>query len=89
MLALFVWTFQICIAFLLHERMAVIPKTSKCKRIEENFNATKIILDADNMDRLRALDRNHRICVPELKLSKETMEAFWDTQADAKFKITA
>ena len=68
--------------------MAVIPKTSKCKRVKENFNATKIALDADDMGRLRALDRNHRICVPELKLSKETMEAFWDTQADAKFQIT-
>ena len=69
--------------------MAVIPKSSKCKRIEENYQATQIELDVEEMKRLRGLDRNHRICRPELKLSKETMDAFWDAEADSKFTISA
>lgn len=47
---------------ILHEGMAVIPKCSKCKLIEENYQATQIELHVEEMKQLRGLDKNHRIC---------------------------
>ena len=39
----------------------VIPKTVNPTRIEENLKATEVKLDAEDMKRLRELDRNTRM----------------------------
>ena len=39
----------------------VIPKSVNPKRIAENFKATQVLLDADEMKRLRAIDKNMRL----------------------------
>ena len=39
----------------------VIPKSVNPKRIAENFKATQITLDADEIQRLRDIDKNTRL----------------------------
>ena len=39
----------------------VIPKSVNPKRIAENFKATQVLLDADEIKRLRAIDKNTRL----------------------------
>ena len=41
--------------------MVVIPKSVNPKRIAENFKATQVLLDADEMKRIRAIDKNTRL----------------------------
>ena len=47
--------FQVCIAFSLHRDDCVIPKSITPSRISENFKATDIRLDDEDMKRLMAL----------------------------------
>lgn len=57
----FLTFFQICIAFCLHRGNAVIPKSITPSRITENFKATEIRLDDEDMERLKELGhRNTR-----------------------------
>ena len=41
--------------------MVVIPKSVNTKRIAENFKATQVLLDADEIKRIRAIDKNARL----------------------------
>jgi diketogulonate reductase-like aldo/keto reductase len=41
--------------------MVVIPKSVNPKRIAENFKATQVLLDADEIKRIRAIDKNMRL----------------------------
>ena len=41
--------------------MVVIPKSVNPKRIAENFKATQVLLDADEIKRIRAIDKNTRL----------------------------
>ena len=53
--------FQVCIAFCLHRGNAVIPKSITPSRIAENFKATEIRLDDEDMEKLKGLGyRNTR-----------------------------
>jgi len=48
---------QICIAFTLHPRMIVIPKSTKPKQLAENIKSTEIKLDVDDMQRQKGWTR--------------------------------
>ena len=77
---------QICIAYQLHRGLAVIPKSVNPDRIRDNFKATAVKLDEDDLTKLKALDRNTRF----LKFSSfqtKSNEDFWDTATDAAFVI--
>ena len=52
---------QVCISFLLHRGLVVIPKSVNPKRIAENFKATQVLLDADEIKRLEDVDKNCRL----------------------------
>ena len=52
---------QVCISFLLHRGMVVIPKSVNPKRIAENIKATQLELDAEDVQRLRAIDKDTRL----------------------------
>lgn len=52
---------QVSLAFLMAEGHAVIPSSSRRERIVENWGATKLKLSAEQMDRIRALDRGQRM----------------------------
>ena len=41
--------------------MVVIPKSVNPKRIADNFKATQVLLDADEIKRIRAIDKNTRL----------------------------
>ena len=51
---------QVCISFALHRGMVVIPKTVNPVRVTENLKSTELKLDAEDMRRLRELDRSLR-----------------------------
>lgn len=52
---------QIALAFLMHEGHIVIPSSGKKERIITNFEARKIELDADDVTRIRGLDKHMRL----------------------------
>lgn len=51
---------QVLIAWALHRGTAVIPKSTKKKRIEENFGAVEVQLTKDDMKAIGELDRHQR-----------------------------
>ena len=52
---------QISLAFLMAEGHAVIPAARSRTRIQENFNALKIQLSGEEMQKIRALDKGMRL----------------------------
>ena len=52
---------QVLIRWSLQKGVAVIPKTTKAVRVEENLGAFKITLDAQDMAVLDAMDCNMRV----------------------------
>ncbi|AJY48068.1 aldo/keto reductase [Martelella endophytica] len=56
---------EIALAFLLAEGHVVIPTSSKPERVKSNLAAAEITLTAEEIDRLRDLDRNMRLISPE------------------------
>ena len=79
---------QICLAFPLHRGLVTIAKSTNPGRIEENLKAVEVKLDAEDMRRMRELDRNGRIISGSLFFTaKDTIEGFWDVAADEKFDV--
>ena len=68
----------------------MIPKSSNPARIIENFKSTEVKLDAEDMRRLRKLDRNYRMVTAEFLL-KDGMcvDDFWNVQEDEKFVVVS
>ena len=54
-------TVQVCISFLLRQGMIVIAKSVSPKRIRENLKASRVHLDADDMERIKAIDKNYML----------------------------
>eukprot|EP00731_Ephydatia_muelleri_P014290 Em0008g10a len=80
---------QICIAFQLHRGLVVIPKSVNPDRIRENLKATEVKLDTEDLQRLKALDKNLRFFVGTFFVKKSvTIEEIWDVAADANFVLT-
>ncbi|MCP8936939.1 aldo/keto reductase [Alsobacter sp. SYSU M60028] len=55
---------QIALAFLLQEGLIVIPASSRRDNLAANFAATGIVLSAEEIARVRALDRHERMINP-------------------------
>ncbi|MDB5166340.1 MAG: Aldo/keto reductase [Candidatus Saccharibacteria bacterium] len=53
---------QIMLRWCIQKGLIVLPKSINPERIKENFNVFDFELDADDMRRLEALDRNFRTC---------------------------
>ena len=67
----------------------MIPKSSNPRRIAENLKSTELNLDAEDMRRLRQLDRNYRLLPGEFYFKTgESFEDFWDVVEDEKFVIS-
>ena len=60
----------------------MIPKTVTLTRIHENMKATEVKLDAEDMRRLRELDRNIRYLRFFMVKKGETAAEFWDEESD-------
>ena len=66
----------------------MIPKTVNPARVVENLKSTELKLDAEDMRRLRDLDRNHRLLFGKIFWKEtDTLENFWDVAEDEKFVI--
>ena len=79
---------QICIAYQLHRGLVVIPKSVNPDRIRENLKATEVKLDAEDLQRVKALDKNLRFFSGTFFVkTSATTEEIWDVTADASFVL--
>ncbi|KAL5516324.1 hypothetical protein EMCRGX_G001617 [Ephydatia muelleri] len=77
---------HICISFQLHRGMSVIPKSVNPNRIKDNFKASAVKLNDEDMERIRALDRNLRLLTFSWQIKQSNpSEDLWDTASDAAF----
>ena len=86
----FQYSLQICISFLLHLGLIVIPKSVSESRILENLKATEITLTQEEIDRLKAIDKNLRYFSMKRFLppnSSITVETVWDIVEDEEYNI--
>lgn len=79
--------FQIAIAYQIHRGIVVLAKTVNLERVHENFKATEVSLDAEDMRRLKELDRNLRLLRFFMLRKDESLETFWDEESDKAFVI--
>lgn len=79
---------QICIAYALHLGLAVVPKSSNKQHLTENFKAQELQLDSEDIDQLRALDKNMKLFKFESYLRPgQTLESLWDVVEDEAFML--
>ncbi|XP_003389202.1 PREDICTED: alcohol dehydrogenase [NADP(+)]-like isoform X8 [Amphimedon queenslandica] len=79
---------QICISFLLHCGLMVIPKSTSEKRIKENLGACSITLSPEEIQALEGIDKNCRLFIGLFFLPKgTTVEQAWDVASDEAYSI--
>lgn len=65
-----------------------IPKSTDESRIKENYEATKIQLEEEEMQRIKRLDKNYRRNTYDWLLRpKDSIEAAWDVTSDSEFVL--
>ena len=80
---------QVCVAFQLYRGVVVIPKTTNPARVVENKKSTELNLDAEDMRRLREMDKNQRLLDGSfMRRTELTLEHFWDVESDKAFEVT-
>ena len=72
----------------MHRGNVVLAKTVNLERVKENFKAVDLNLDAEDMRRLRELDRNLRFLRFFMMKKDVTAAEFWDEAEDKKFAAT-
>lgn len=55
---------QVCIAWLLQQWCVVIPKASTRERLQDNFDAQKLVLDTEDLEIIAQLPKDHRYINP-------------------------
>eukprot|EP00731_Ephydatia_muelleri_P031598 Em0023g105a len=78
---------QVCIAFQLHRGLVVIPKSVNPDRIRENLKATEVKLDTEDLQKLKALDRNLRFLSSVMLKRGQSEEELWDVLQDEHFVL--
>jgi diketogulonate reductase-like aldo/keto reductase len=79
---------QVCVSFALHRGLVVIPKSVTPARIVENFKSVDVQLDADDMKKLREVDKGMRLLQGAIFYTKgQTCDEFWDVESDEKFEV--
>ena len=73
---------QICISFLLH-----LGKSVSESRIVQNLKATEISLTLEEVDRLKALNKNLRLFSMDVFLPGVPQEILWDVPEDEAYMI--
>ena len=78
-----------CISFLFQRGDVTIPKSTDDKRIVENFQSVKIKLSAEDMDRLKVLDKNLRLYTFDwlFRPDIDTVDSAWDVNEDSAFGL--
>ena len=81
---------QICISFLLHLGLIVIPKSATESRILENLKATEITLMSEDIARLKGIDKNCRLFkFTNFLPPGMTFDMLWDTKEDEAYEINS
>ena len=65
----------------------MIPKSVNPDRIRENLKATEVKLDTEDLERLKALDRNLRFLGAIMLKRGQTEEELWDVEHDQRFVL--
>ena len=66
----------------------MIPKSVNPNRIKDNFKASAVKLDDEDMKKISALDRNLRLLTFSWHIRQSNPnEDLWDTASDAAFVI--
>lgn len=78
---------QIAIAFQIHRGIVVLAKSVNIERVKENFCATKVKLDAEDMRRLRELDLDLRFLRFFMVRKDVSLDEFWDKENDKAYVI--
>jgi aldehyde reductase len=79
---------QVCISFALHRGLVVLAKSVTPSRIEENLKAVDVSLDAEDMRKLREVDKGMRLLQGAIFYAPgQTSDEFWDVEADRKFEV--
>ncbi|EDR25522.1 NADPH-dependent alpha-keto amide reductase, putative [Entamoeba dispar SAW760] len=72
---------QVCIKFTIANGSSVIPKSVHEERIKENGDIFDFELDEDDMEKLRELDKNMKVCDVSFYLTEERKrKEFWDDE---------
>ncbi|MEM8508612.1 MAG: aldo/keto reductase [Bacteroidota bacterium] len=72
---------QVLLAWPLHRKISVIPKSTNPKRLKENFEANTIALNDEEMDTIAKLDQHERIIDGSFFVAEEkgyTVKNLWD-----------
>ena len=72
---------QVLLAWPLHRKISVIPKSTNPKRLKENFEANEITLSDDEMQAIAELDQHERIIDGSFFVAEDkgyTVESLWD-----------
>ena len=78
---------QVCIAFLLQSGMIVIPKSVTESRIIENFKGTELVLTDEEMQKMKAMDKNCRLLSFQWFAPDKTVDQIWNTSEDEAFVL--
>ena len=83
-----VFFWQVCVSFQLHRGVVVIPKTTNPDRVLENLKSTDLDLNAEEMRRLREVDRNVRLLTGKFMFKEgQTQDEFWDVEEDNAYEV--
>ncbi len=72
---------QVLLAWPLHRKISVIPKSTNPKRLKENFEAGTIVLSDEEMHRIARLDQHERIIDGSFFVAEDkgyTVQNLWD-----------
>lgn len=82
---------QVLIAWAVARKTAVIPKSTNKGRIEENYESKSVELDAEDMQKIRKLDKGYRFVDAsffEMEGNSYSQEQIWD-EDDYSMKVAA
>ena len=80
---------QVCIAFGLASGDILIPKSTNESRLRENLAALNVKLDGEDMEKLKALDKDLRFYKMKAFIDPAgiTSEEFWDVDFDSAYQL--
>ena len=75
-----------CISFLLHIGIIVLPKSITESRIIQNLKSAEIVFTDGELQRLKGLNKDLRLFTAE-KIANLPVEEIWDIKWDEEYKI--
>lgn len=67
--------------------IVVLAKTVNIQRVKDNFGSIDVVLDPEDMRRLRELDQGLRFLRFFMVRKDTTLDEFWDVESDKAYVI--